>query len=88
MKRLFVHCKSETKDGHYYSYSTYEVEYKETLLPRKGQTLSGYGKALPTQYMVKWQGKWRRVKVVCFSNCGTAYIGNKYSPCLTVSIDE
>ena len=38
-------------------------------------TASGYGKRIPTRTMVRYQGKWRRVYVYCFSNAGTAYIG-------------
>ncbi len=58
---------------------TVKVEAKESLLPwqRRGlsYTATGYGKCIPTVYMVKWQGKWRRVYVACHSNAGTAYIG-------------
>lgn len=39
---------------------------------------SGYGRAIPTQYMVQLRDKrWRRVYVCCFSNAGTAYIKTK-----------
>lgn len=75
--------------GGYHSYQTIEVEIKETeYLPRKGQTQSGYGKALPTRYMVKFNNKWQRVKAICFSNCSTLYISKVYSECLTVTIDK
>lgn len=38
-------------------------------------TASGYGKRLPTEYMVRYMNKWRRVYCCCFSNIGTMYIG-------------
>jgi hypothetical protein len=44
---------------------------------KKGKdfTRSGYGRRLPTRYMVQVDGRWRRVYCVCFSNAGTCYIG-------------
>ena len=39
-------------------------------------TASGYGRRIPTRYMVQWRGVWRRVYVCQISNAGTAYIGN------------
>lgn len=49
------------------------------LIPRLTWTASGYGERIPTEYMVKWCGRWRRVycRVYChiFSNVGTLYIG-------------
>jgi len=58
---------------------TVKVEAKESQLnwQRRGlsYTATGYGNRIPSPYMVKWQGRWRRVYVACFSNCGTAFIG-------------
>jgi hypothetical protein len=51
-------------------------------------TASGYGARLPSQYMVKWEGRWRRVYVACFSNSGTAYIGKPGAWIATVDLDE
>ena len=81
----FVNTKVRRKDGTFDSYRTRSVKVKETPLPARGQTATGYGSRLPTRYMVKWNGRWYRVKVICFSNSGTAYIGDKYDECLTVS---
>lgn len=39
-----------------------------------GQTASGYGRKLPTQYMVNYIQRWRRVYVMQFSNSGSTYI--------------
>jgi hypothetical protein len=51
------------------------VEHKATDYPRKGQTATGYGNAIPTCWKVKFNGKWYRVKTAIFSNAGTRYIG-------------
>lgn len=54
-------------------YRTEKVPVKVVEPPTKGQTQSGYGKNLPTHYMVQHQGIWLRVKCVCFSNAGTLW---------------
>lgn len=58
---------------------TTEVPAKDAPLwhHEKGRsyTATGYGKRIPTQHMVFFNGRWRRVYVCCFSNSGTAYIG-------------
>jgi len=56
-------------------FQTVAVPMRETARPWKGRTQSGYGNALPTSKQVQWAGRWRRVRVACFSNSGTAYIG-------------
>jgi hypothetical protein len=59
------------------------VDHKEALLWRheKGvpYTSTGYGAKIPTPYMVKYLGKWRRVYCAIFSNSGTCYIGKNLS---------
>lgn len=51
------------------------TDYKETAnIPRKGQTTTGYGHRLPTQYMLKVNGRWRRVLATCFDNTSYLYI--------------
>lgn len=42
--------------------------------PRSGMTASGYGNRLPTQHMVKYRNRWRRVYAICYSNCATHYV--------------
>lgn len=49
-------------------------EVKVTTVPMKGQTISGYGGNIPTQYMVKYNGYWHRVKVMTYGNSGSPYI--------------
>lgn len=49
-------------------------------------TASGYGKRIPTAYMVLVHGKWRRVYCCIYSNIGTLYIGRLSHGCTTVNI--
>lgn len=48
--------------------------------PRKGQTFSGYGGAIPTRYMLTYDGRRYRVKVMRYGNSGSAYISIKGEP--------
>lgn len=42
---------------------------------RNGQTRCGYGSRLPTSWEVQLPDKrWRRVRYICYSNVGTAYV--------------
>ena len=54
---------------------TIAVEHKETERPWRGRTQSGYGAEVPTEHMIKWAGRWRRVKVAVFGNSGSFYVG-------------
>lgn len=38
-------------------------------------TASGYGRRIPTERVVYFRNRWRRVYVCIFSNIGTCYIG-------------
>lgn len=58
-------------------YTPERAEVRTTDVPRSGQTQSGYGKRLPTQYMIKRGTRWHRVYCVCYSNIGTLYIRTK-----------
>lgn len=40
-------------------------------------TATGYGSKIPTQYMVRFNDKWRRVYCMIYSNIGTLYIGKR-----------
>lgn len=51
-------------------------------------TATGYGSRIPTAYMVKYQGRWRRVYCFIFSNSGTLYIGKKLHTGIIVNIQE
>ena len=71
---LFLQGKSVNSNGSIASLWTRKVEYKTTERPRSGQTVTGYGKAVPTQYLVKHNDKWRRVYCCIFSKSATFYI--------------
>ena len=51
-------------------------------------TATGYGKKIPTQYMVKHNNKWKRVYCSIFSNNGTYYIMNKGETLVVDSFQE
>ena len=62
------------------SMATVAVESKESPMRHHKLNLmwtaSGYGKRIPTTRMVKFEGKWRRVYCMIYSNSGTCYIGS------------
>jgi len=51
-------------------------------------TASGYGARIPTPYMVRVNGKWRRVYCRIYSNIGTCFIGRKYDGTQIVDIEK
>lgn len=67
---------------------TEEVAYQQREAPRSGQTRTGYGSKLPTDHMVHFEGRWRRVYAICFSNCATLYILDRDNSKLIVSLYE
>lgn len=52
------------------------AELRHKAPPRSGQTMSGYGVAVPTSRMVRLEGSavWRRVYCTIFSNVGTCWV--------------
>lgn len=50
------------------------VPCKVVQAPRSGQTQSGYGSRIPTDYVVTYKGRDHRVYCRIFSNSGTLYI--------------
>lgn len=54
------------------------VASKQTATPRYGMTAMGYSvrSGAPTSYMILLEGekRWRRVMVLCFSNCGSLFV--------------
>lgn len=42
--------------------------------PRTGQTVSGYGRKIPTRYQIRYEGRWHRVYMMQYGNAGTPYI--------------
>ena len=70
---------------------TVEVEAKrEPMRHHKlglSWTASGYGPRIPSDLMVKWEGRWRRVYIACYGNAGSAYIGPARAWLATVDIE-
>lgn len=78
--KAYVHSKHLRPDGTSDTFHTFQVDAKENPLwwQERGlsYTASGYGKRIPTRYMVQLNGKWRRVYCCVYSNSGICYIGN------------
>lgn len=76
---LYLQTSCLRPDGTRDSFLTQELETIERPLwwQEKGlqYTATGYGKRIPTRYMVRYNGKLRRVYVYQYSNVGTCYIG-------------
>jgi hypothetical protein len=76
--QAYVHTKVL---GHYGmdTLATVSVDVKVALLPWQERglqfTRTGYGPKIPTPYMVRFNGRWRRVYCCIYSNSGTCYIG-------------
>ncbi len=77
--KAYLHTKNIRPDGGLDSLRTFSADAKESPLwwQERGMsyTASGYGKRIPTRYMVRLNGKWRRVYCCISSNIGTFYIG-------------
>lgn len=88
----YLHMKQVRADGTSDSFVTMEVAVKESPMEfhRLGLTwtASGYGKRIPTRYLVQFNGRWRRVYSARFGNAGTAYIGklNAIGEVITVTL--
>jgi hypothetical protein len=51
------------------------LAHRTTQEPHYGRDADGYGRRIPTRYMVKLQDKrWRRVYACQISNAGTVYV--------------
>lgn len=48
-----------------------EVRITRTPIHRSA---TGYGRKIPTQYMLRITGRWHRVYMMCYSNSGTIYV--------------
>lgn len=81
--KAYLHGSHVRPNGDLDAFWTQSVEARET--PTWWQDLglsfsaTGYGSRIPTRYMVKFNGRWRRVYCRQYSNAGTLYIG-KLSP--------
>lgn len=79
MKLAYIHCHATRPDGTWDTFHTVKCEAKEVPLWWQVQglsfTASGYGARIPTRWMVKFNGRWRRVYCRVYSNYGRCYIG-------------
>ena len=70
---------------------TIETDCRISELPwqRAGlsYTATGYGRRIPSRYMVRHNGRWRRVYVCQISNAGSAYLGKPGAWECTVDVD-
>lgn len=74
MLQAFLHGKSIHDDGSFHSLWTKEVKVIRKPLGFVRLPVTGYGKNIPTDYMVKFNGRLRRVYCMQYSNSGTTYI--------------
>ena len=73
-----IEIKGNSPDYNY-NYIPLETFHKPTWWQDRGlsYTASGYGRKIPTSYMVKHNNRLKRVYCAIFSNSGTLYIINK-----------
>lgn len=50
------------------------TDVKLTEQPTYGRTASGYGPKIPTNYMIQYEGLWRRVYCMIYGNIGSTYV--------------
>lgn len=71
---------------------TVEAEAKLEPLPHHKAglqyTASGYGPRIPTPYMIRHGGRWRRVYAACYGNAASTYIGPAGQWLATVDIEH
>jgi hypothetical protein len=91
----YIHTKHVLPDGQLDTLCTIGVDAMEKPLwwQEKGLsfTSSGYGSRIPTRYMVRLNGRWRRVYCAIYSNSGTLFIGRKLNnkgQCAIVQVDH
>ena len=77
--QAFIKTHSTRNNGSKDSFLTVSADVKESPMTHHKRglqyTASGYGSRIPTVYMVRFNGKWRRVYCAIFSNVGSLYIG-------------
>jgi hypothetical protein len=68
------------------TFDTFKAERRPfTGHPWSGRSAMGYGRKIPTDWMIQLGTRWHRVYVCCFSNSGTAYIKTKKHPFLVIN---
>lgn len=82
MLELYLHTCAIRADGTKDCFLTRRVEWKSKPMYHHEHglmwTASGYGARVPTEYMIKVDGRWRRVYCRIYSNNGTLFIGKKH----------
>jgi len=77
--QAYIQTSCKRADGSRESFATISVPAKinELAWQKAGRqfTASGYGRRIPTRYMVRFGSKWRRVYCCQISNAGTCYVG-------------
>lgn len=75
----YIQTSTLRPDGRREAFCTVAVPAKVRELPWQAAglqfTASGYGRRIPTRYVVRWGSRWRRVYCCRVSNAGTLYIG-------------
>lgn len=66
---------------------TVSCELAITPQPKTPRTASGYSQKAPTEYVLKLEGKWRRIYSFCISNTATLFIGKSLREGQIVNID-
>lgn len=69
-------------------FQTIETTAIEKPINRMRLPVTGYGRRIPSPYMVQHNGRLYRVYVCQFGNSGTAYIGLSAAPIATVDIER
>lgn len=71
---------------------TESVEAKESPMAHHlaglSWTATGYGERIPTPYMIRVAGRWRRVYAFQISNAATLYIGRNLRSGTVVDLDH
>jgi hypothetical protein len=90
--KAYVQTCCVRPDGSKDSFLTTACDAKVSTLWWQDQglsfTASGYGSRIPTRYMVRWYGKWRRVYCRIYSNVGACYIGKPSDSLIVSNIEE
>ncbi len=58
-------------------YATVTEVAREHVAPAYGHSVTGYGRKIPTRYLVRTRegdARWRRVYVMNYGNVGSAYV--------------
>lgn len=89
----YIQTASERADGSRDSFLTQRVDYKHAPMPHHASphltwTASGYGARIPTEHMVRYGGRWRRVYRYIYSNSGTLFIGRRLRDGFIVNLQD